>query len=402
MKVKQPSYYPGFQCRAGSCQDSCCIGWEIPLDSETASHYRVMEGPLGDRIRESMQESEDQETSFRCGPDQRCPLLNPDGLCELICTLGEESLSEVCREHPRFHQWYPGFREDGLGLCCEEAARLLLSREEPLDFILTEEPEDSGRELSFSPERARLLWAARKTGLRILQNRRYSVWDRLAMLVSFGAMLEDFLPEAECEDGQGCAALYADAEELVQEYAPRNGQVELYEIVGQLASDWTPKGQKEKQRMTGQLLDLFLGLEFNRPGWMERLKGLRSNPARLVGSWEKLRREEEGTVYEQLAVYFFDRYFLDSCWYWDSPMRGVFFSVLSVLMLSLLDAGTRLEKGTVSLEDRIEAAKNYSREVEYSLENMDLLDEWRIEQGLLLSDRFIWMLASGERGGRFS
>ncbi len=401
MRVKQPSYYPSFRCSAESCQDSCCIGWEISLDSETANRYRRVEDSLGERLRKAMQVTEENETLFRLGLDQRCPFLNPDGLCDLICQLGKDSLGEICREHPRFHQWYPGFREDGLGLCCEEAARLLLSQEKPLEFILTEEPdpEGEGEPLGFSPERARLLWAARTTGLRILQNRRYPVWERLAMLLSFGGMLEEFLPVVESEAGQDCAKLYTEAEGLVREYASPDRQDGLLEMAGQIVSD---SGPQDRQRIIGGILACFSALEPNRPGWPERLEELHSKQALLAGSWEEIRREDSGMAYEQLAVYFFDRYFLDSCWYWDDPMGAVAFCALSVLLLSLLDAGIKLEKGAVSLEDRIESAKNYSREVEYSLENREQLGEWLVEDEELQPERLIWMLTAEEQGGRFS
>ncbi len=401
MKVKQPSYYPSFRCSAGSCRDSCCIGWEISLDSETANRYRGVEGPLGERLRQAMQVTEENETLFQLGPGQRCPFLNSDGLCDLICQLGEDSLGEICREHPRFHQWYPGFREDGLGLCCEEAARLLLSQEKPLEFILTEEPdpEGEGEPLEFSPERARLLWEARSTGLRILQNRRHPVWERLAMLLRFGRMLEGFLPVVESEAGQDCAKLYAEAERLVREYASPDRQDGLLEMAGQIVSD---SDLQDRQRMIGRILTFFSTLEPNRPVWLERLEGLRSKQALLAGSWEEIRREGSGTVYEQLAVYFFDRYFLDSCWYWDDPMGAVAFCALSVLLLSLLDAGTKLKKGAVSLEDRIESAKSYSREIEYSLENREQLGEWLAENEELQPERLIRMLTAGEQGRRFS
>ena len=56
-------------------------------------------------------------------------------LCELILKLGEESLCEICREHPRFRNFFAGREEVGLGLCCEEAARLLMTQTEKVKLL---------------------------------------------------------------------------------------------------------------------------------------------------------------------------------------------------------------------------------------------------------------------------
>ena len=46
--------------------------------------------------------------------------------------LGEDHICGICTDHPRFRNELPGRVETGLGLCCEEAARLILSQQEPV------------------------------------------------------------------------------------------------------------------------------------------------------------------------------------------------------------------------------------------------------------------------------
>ena len=41
-------------------------------------------------------------------------------------------LCDICREHPRFYEWYGEYKDAGVGLCCEEAVRLLLESEKAL------------------------------------------------------------------------------------------------------------------------------------------------------------------------------------------------------------------------------------------------------------------------------
>ncbi len=133
MIYAEPDFYGEFRCKADRCRHSCCIGWEIDIDEETAEYYDSVEGEIGEKLRQNVRR--EPETSFLLSADERCPFLNERGLCELILTLGEESLCDICREHPRFYNCFPEREERGVGLCCEEAARLLLAGREPLRLI---------------------------------------------------------------------------------------------------------------------------------------------------------------------------------------------------------------------------------------------------------------------------
>ena len=136
-----PAYYEKFQCIASACRHCCCIGWEIDIDEDTAAYYAELPGALGARLRENIIPGEPD--SFRLTPEERCPFLNRDNLCELILTLGEDSLCEICTEHPRFHNQYGDREESGLGLCCEAAAALILGQREPLSLkCLGDVPQD--------------------------------------------------------------------------------------------------------------------------------------------------------------------------------------------------------------------------------------------------------------------
>ena len=42
MRLRVPYYYKEFKCIAGACKDSCCVGWEIDIDEDTFSYYRVV------------------------------------------------------------------------------------------------------------------------------------------------------------------------------------------------------------------------------------------------------------------------------------------------------------------------------------------------------------------------
>lgn len=129
-----PEYYNEFKCIAGECSHSCCIGWEIDIDEETAEKYRCVGGELGERMKKCI-DWQASPPHFSLGDGERCPFLNGDDLCDIILGLGEEHISQICTDHPRFRTFLSQREETGLGLCCEEAARLILSREKTFEVL---------------------------------------------------------------------------------------------------------------------------------------------------------------------------------------------------------------------------------------------------------------------------
>lgn len=129
----KPDFYDDFKCIADKCRHSCCLGWEIDIDAESLRRFMAVEGEFGEYMRRNIEL--EPTPHFVLGGDERCPFLREDGLCKMILTLGEDSICDICREHPRFYNELPGRIEAGLGLCCEEAARLLLESKEHLSLI---------------------------------------------------------------------------------------------------------------------------------------------------------------------------------------------------------------------------------------------------------------------------
>ena len=175
-----PDYYKHFKCIAGKCQNSCCIGWEIDIDPDTAAYYAAIPGEFGERLKENI--SRDGVPHFILGEKERCPFLNSENLCDIILTLGEEHLCGICTDHPRFRNELPGRLETGIGLCCEEAARLILTQKEPVKLIVSGEDEGEEDELL----------ALRDEILLTLQDRTLTIPERIDEMLS---MCGTSLPE---------------------------------------------------------------------------------------------------------------------------------------------------------------------------------------------------------------
>lgn len=146
MTYVYPDFYFAFKCISSKCKHSCCRGWEIDIDSDSMLRYDAVGGELGCRLKKCI--SAEPTPHFILTDDEACPFLREDGLCSIITELGEDSLCDICAEHPRFYNTYPERLETGLGLCCEEAARLLTEGKEPLEFIEETDTPDTPGELT--------------------------------------------------------------------------------------------------------------------------------------------------------------------------------------------------------------------------------------------------------------
>lgn len=191
MKTVVPDYYTKFRCIADRCRHNCCIGWEIDIDADSYARYREVGGDFGDRLRTGIDASSGTPC-FRLGEGERCVFLNECGLCDIITELGEEALCEICDAHPRYRNFYADRVEVGLGLCCEEACRRILTNPDPVILVTLEddgeEDEPLAEETDFFAVRARML--------EILQDRSVTYDERAARLAAFCGLHSDTRPPA--------------------------------------------------------------------------------------------------------------------------------------------------------------------------------------------------------------
>ena len=135
-----PSYYQKFKCIGKKCRHNCCIGWEIDIDSDTYEYYKTVGGEMGTRLAKNIDNS--GAPHFILGENERCPFLNKNNLCDIIIELGEEHICDICTAHPRFKNEIPGRLEIGIGLTCEEAARIILTEKEKVTLCGATDTDD--------------------------------------------------------------------------------------------------------------------------------------------------------------------------------------------------------------------------------------------------------------------
>lgn len=212
MKLFAPEYYSDFKCIADKCRHSCCVGWEIDIDGETLAKYSEMNAEYAGNIRASIEQGD--APHFKLCTDGRCAHLDEKGLCRIISNIGEGALCAICREHPRFYHTAGGKREVGLGLCCEEACRIVLSSDGYGEFIEIGEA-DGADNCDFDPtaHRARIY--------AVISDRTVSYTERLRKLCSkYGFRVGGFSKDEWADVLAGLEFLDEGHRELFLGYSP--------------------------------------------------------------------------------------------------------------------------------------------------------------------------------------
>lgn len=372
---RMPHYYRKFQCTGTDCRDNCCcVGWEIEIDPDTAQAYRSMEGALGDRLRAALYE----EDGCTCmgQAEGRCPFLDEQNLCSIQQTLGADMLGEICREHPRYYAWFDGLTEMGVGMCCEAAARLILSDPAPDTFLTEESREDNA--CDYDPALFDGLYAARETAFRLLQDRSMPLTERLALFLVFADGLQEDLELDEPER----------IRQDIQQFSDPACCRQLLEFLH--AQSRQDAGHTAHWQ---ELLELIAGLDILDAGWKEQLTQLASDPEGLLcqsGAFAKA-AAPFAHAFEHGAVYYTYRYFLKAVFDGDLLAKAQL-TVIAALILGICCMADWAQTGTLTLEQILRQAKTFSQEVEYSIENLDALAEASYRTDVFHTQGFVSML----------
>ena len=311
MDIFFPKYYKEFACIAGQCPDSCCKEWSVDVDEDAAAFYRRLPGPLGDRLREVLQNNPDG--TVMAIENGRCPMWRQDGLCRIQAELGHDALCKTCREFPRLRHDYGDFAELGLELSCPEAARLILADNgEHWEKHTT--PDANG--VDYDREIMDILRRTRKEFLDFLSATDLPAPRILAVLLLYAYDVQEEL------DGGESAVL--DPEQYLQDIAklPLQGDVSC-------------------------LQKFFLSLEILTTQWKSRLQASASTPA-----WDMRQKA--------LLRYFMNRYWLQSISDFDVVCRAKFTVTACVLIAYL---GGNLT----------ETAQLFSKEIENDPDNVEAI-----------------------------
>lgn len=319
MKVFVPQYFDEFTCIADKCPDTCCIGWEVDIDNETAGKYSHLDGCLGEKIKNKMVKDEDGSHLFTLSENDRCPFLNECNLCEIHIGAGESFLSKTCTLFPRFFDDFGSFREMGLGFGCPEAARIILEDEELFSLRLYEETSEISEEVDE---------------------------DFLEKLISLRKELFDIL-EKENFDFKTKIKIISDKVKTFQ----KNIEGEKFFEISQDSNFY-------------DCICLMERMEYIKPERKEFIKKLKGKSFS-----ENIFKTYQGD-FEKLMKYYIFRYLLKAVYDYDVLTKvkyGIFACIVIARIYSLCE--------NPDFDTRAKIMYSFSKEVEYSDVNTELLDE---------------------------
>ncbi len=323
MILRLPDYCGEFRCSAGKCSDSCCIGWEIDIDDKTADYYMSLDGQFGERLKKGISHNDVYSFALQ---NERCPFLNEDNLCDIILNLGEDKLCHICAEHPRYYEWFSGVKEGGVGLCCEEAARLVLEKGMTEGYIEREVPNEDCEE--YEEELYAFLFEAREKIFSLFRNKSVPFADCVTRILAYADKIQEQLDNYSYGEVPEIAA--------VTEYKKSVPDVKA-------------------------ILKIFGALEPIDEKWKPFVVGVSKNS-------DKYSYNPKYEPYlRSAAIYFVWRYFMKGV-FDEEILSKIRLAVISAAMLSVLFQLTGAD-----FEQCVMLAKNYSKETEYSEENLEAI-----------------------------
>jgi lysine-N-methylase len=201
-----------FVCIGADCEDTCCSSWQIPVDELTLKKWE--NSPEFPKIRNALTIVSEKDRTVSCGahiktdPETNaCHFLDPQKLCSLQKEFGHSFLSNTCRKFPREESLIDNIYERSFSISCPEIARKILSPKDGLTLEILENNEACGPFFKTIINDSEIVTGSsggitssqrlslRIFSLQIIQDRRFSISDRIILLGMFAEALEKSLDE---------------------------------------------------------------------------------------------------------------------------------------------------------------------------------------------------------------
>ena len=228
MNVVKFAYYDEFHCTGPECPDSCCKDWRITLTKREYLDYKKMKcspqlRTIVDSAFKRLKNGSDiQYVEMKLKENGDCPFLGEDSLCMIQKEKGEEALSFVCGGFPRISMPYG--EQTVIEACtstCHHVTELLMSHPEGLEIIETEyDGKDrflnagrySQKAITKEHKAYDHYWSILNAQIDILQNRGFTVPERMLILGYFCSKADGYVENNEAEKIPALADMLLDNE----------------------------------------------------------------------------------------------------------------------------------------------------------------------------------------------
>ena len=198
MRTLKFSVYDEFACTGPECGDSCCKHWTIFLTKREYLDYKKLDcSPelktvIDSAFKRTKSGDELQYAYMELKEDGSCPFLDDDRLCMLQKEKGGSALTIVCSAFPR--NWVRVGKDAAVftltPTCCHVVELLM---KHPEGVVLTEGEYDgknkwiqrdqwAGAPLNADSKIYPYIWQIKTAQLDILQNREFTIAERLLIL----------------------------------------------------------------------------------------------------------------------------------------------------------------------------------------------------------------------------
>ena len=326
MILEYPEYFERFRCIGGACPDTCCAGWEVDVDPDSAEYYKSVTGEFGERLRKHICEDEG-ECYFPLTEKRRCPFLNDKNLCDIYSNIGEESLCQTCTEYPRYFMDIGNYEQMDMSLSCMELGRIFYTETDKITYIRSEN--DVEGEVLSPEEQGTLIevLALRNQCISVMQDSTDSFpqkMDTVRALVSEAQGEDPFLKDSTR------AFLKEDFNDLSL----------LLSSMDSISPEWTEK------------LDCYRKLAGS-PEELSKMETFAADNADHLDLWMS-----------KTAVYFIFRYFIDTCIDGDIEHELCLLH-RSLTLIQFMLFAEWLIKGSVDVSDMIYVSHLFSKQVEH-------------------------------------
>ncbi len=354
MKYIYTDLYADFSCVGGSCPSTCCVGWNVFVDKEAYELYSAQKEPLKSKICDNIQEVDNSNGTLykmRLVQDKRCPFLNKENLCDIYIDLSADAMCRTCRDYPRKRTIYYDTIMATVMTSCPEVVRMILERTEPIVFGFAE---DSGVIDTSTADWE--LYNELINGLvlttDILQDRRYSFWERLYLVLCLTYQIQ------EHRDAQSLSVLRRRIE-CYKDAAYRGEQIEtLRQQSGMMAWSFLYSLFAEIKGLIDQMPDVDFQLQ--------DYKVIEKEDEEKYQSWnDNYKRIAKDTQYENLAVEFVFEYYMEALT-GKSLFEGIMKMVLLLLVIRTSEVLEYHAQGELTQENQMLLISNISRFMEHS------------------------------------
>ena len=363
MKYLVTDLYSDFSCIGGECSNTCCQNWSIVIDEMTMEKYQQLEEPMRSFVLSKIVQTESGYEILK-EENGRCPFLTEKGLCQLYLKISPDVLSETCKSFPRKVAVYADTVMATVSLACPEVVRMLLEREEPIQFVFANQGEE--RTIDGDSQMYNALLQGLVVTTQLLQNRQMSMWKRLQLVISLSIQLQEAFASRDWDTVYKISEQYKEIS-----YCE--------EVLAQLHL-----GTQIPQGCLGLILSIFeilensQGLEKQSEELLKKIHVFSKEDEEKYQMWsEAFSRSTQDMEWEHMAVQLIFEYYMDVL-KGNSLLMNVVKMLLFLIFVRMLEMIEFQTKGEMVMEQKRELIAQVSRMMEHS-KALDILASYLVE-----------------------